>query len=179
MAEAATLARPYANAAFDVAKAHQRLAQWSRMLALLAAAVATREVAALIGDPALASEVKAHRLAEALRGELDDRGRRFVQALAAYQRLGLLPEVARQFEARKAAAEAVLEVELVAATELTAQQRESFSAALARRFDQAVNLAVAVDATLLGGAVVRAGDTVIDGSVRGRLARLAGALQHG
>ena len=179
MPEAATLARPYANAAFDVAKAHQRLAQWSRMLALLAAAVASREAAALIGDPSLASEVKAHRLAEALRGELDERGRRFVQVLAANKRLPLLAEVARQFEARKAAAEAVLEVEVVAATELSAQQRESFSAALARRFGQAVSLSARVDATLLGGAVVYAGDTVIDGSVRGRLARLAGALQGG
>ena len=179
MAEAATLARPYANAAFDVAKAHERLAQWSRTLALLAAAVATREAAALIGDPSLASEAKAHRLAEALRGELDERGRRFVQVLAANKRLPLLPEVARQFEARKAAAEAVLEVEVVAATELSAQQRESFSAALARRFGQAVSLSARVDATLLGGAVVYAGDTVIDGSVRGRLARLAGALQGG
>ena len=179
MAEAATLARPYANAAFDVARAHERLAQWSRMLALLAAAVATREAAALIGDPSLASEVKAHRLAEALRGELDDHGRRFVQVLAANKRLPLLPEVARQFEARKAAAEAVLEVEVVAATELSAQQREGFSAALARRFGQAVNLSASLDASLLGGAVVRAGDTVIDGSVRGRLGRLAGALQGG
>lgn len=179
MAEAATLARPYANAAFDVATAHEGLARWSRMLALLAAAVATREVAALIGDPALASEVKAHRLAEAMRGELDDRGRRFVQVLAAYERLALLPEVARQFEARKAAAEAVLEVEVVAATELSEQQRESFRAALARRFEQAVNLAVKVDEKLLGGAIVRAGDTVIDGSVRGRLVRLTAALQRG
>lgn len=179
MAELATLARPYANAAFGIAEAQRRLPQWSRMLALLAAAAATGEVAALIGTPALASEVKAHRLAEALRGELDDRARRFVRVLAEYQRLALLPEIARQFEARKAAAENVLDVEVAAAVELTEQQQADYAAALARRFGREVSLSVTVDETLIGGALVRAGDTVIDGSVRGRLARLVEALQHG
>lgn len=179
MAQTATLARPYANAAFDVAKSHGRLAEWSRMLTLLAAAVATTEVEALIGDPALGGEVKAHKLAEALRGELDDRARRFVLALAIYQRLALLPEVARQFEAMKAAAENVLEVEVVAAVALAEAQRERFAEVLARRFGRDVNLAVTVDETIIGGAIVRAGDTVIDGSVRGRLARLAAALKRG
>lgn len=179
MAQTATLARPYANAAFDVAKSHGRLAEWSRMLTLLAAAVATTEVEALIGDPALGGEVKAHKLAEALRGELDDRARRFVRALAIYQRLALLPEVARQFEAMKAAAENVLEVEVVAAVALAEAQRERFAEVLARRFGRDVNLAVTVDETIIGGAIVRAGDTVIDGSVRGRLARLATALKRG
>lgn len=179
MAQTATLARPYANAAFDVAKAHGRLAEWSRMLALLAAAVATAEVEALIGDPSLGGEVKAHKLAQALQGELDDRGRRFVLALALYQRLALLPEVARQFEVMKAAAENVLEVEIVAAVALAEPQRERFAQALARRFGQEVQLAVTVDETILGGAIVRAGDTVIDGSVRGRLMRLAASLRRG
>ena len=179
MAQTATLARPYANAAFDVAKSHGRLAEWSRMLTLLAAAAATTEVEALIGDPALGGEVKAHKLAEALRGELDDRARRFVLALAIYQRLALLPEVARQFEAMKAAAENVLEVEVVAAVALAEAQREQFAEVLARRFGRDVNLAVTVDETIIGGAIVRAGDTVIDGSVRGRLARLAAALKRG
>lgn len=179
MAQTATLARPYANAAFDIAKTHGRLAEWSRMLTFLAAAAATAEVAALIADPALGGVVKAHKLAQALGDELDDRGRRFVQALALYQRLALLPEVARQFEAMKAAAENVLEVEIVTAVALTAPQRERFAEALARRFKQDVNLAVTVDETIIGGAVVRAGDTVIDGSVRGRLARLAAALRRG
>ena len=111
--------------------------------------------------------------------ELDDRGRRFVHVLAENKRLDLLPEIAAQYEARKAAAEQVLEVEVTAAVELTDALRQTYAEALAARFERNVNVAVSVDPGLLGGAVVRAGDTVIDGSVRGRLGRLVNALQHG
>ncbi len=176
MAETATLARPYANAAFDLAKERTRLPQWSRMLRLLAATVATAEAQALIGAPALPGEAKAHKLIDLLGDELDDGGRRFVHVLAENKRLELLPQIAEQYEVRKAEAEKVLEVEVVAAVELTDAQREAYAAALAARFAQEVEVTVAVDPKLIGGAIVRAGDTVVDGSVRGRLARLAGAL---
>ena len=179
MAETATLARPYANAAFDLAKAADRLPHWSRMLGLLAGAADNEDVQALFAAPELASEVKAHRLIGLLSQELDDRGRRFVHVLAENKRLDLLPEIAAQYEVRKAAAEQVLEVEVTAAVELTDALREAYAEALAARFERNVNVAVTVDPALLGGAVVRAGDTVIDGSVRGRLGRLVHALQHG
>ena len=178
MAEVATLARPYASAAFDLAKAADRLPQWSRMLGVLAAATKTNEVQALIRVPSLDSEVKAHQLADLLRDQLDDRGRRFVQVLAANNRLELLPEIAVQFDERKAEAERVLEVEVVAAVELTPEQEEAYTQALQRRFDQQVQVVVTVDPKLVGGALVRAGDTVIDASVRGRLSRLVAALQR-
>lgn len=178
MAEIATLARPYANAAFDLAKTGDRLSRWSRTLAVLAAAVETREVRALIGTPALGSEVKAHRLIDLMDSELDARERRFVHVLAANKRLELLPEIATQFEARKAEAERVLDVEIVAAVELADEQRNAYTQALRKRFQQEVQVTVQVDPNLVGGAVVRAGDTVIDGSVRGRLSRLVDALQR-
>lgn len=179
MAEIATLARPYANAAFDIAKAAGALPQWSRMLRLLAAAAATSEVQALIAEPSLASEVKAHQLIGLLADELDERGRRFVHVLAENKRLELLGQIAEQYEVRKAEAERVLDVEVTAAVELTEAQRQAYADALAARFEQEVDVAVVVDPTLIGGAVVRAGDTVIDGSVRGRLGRLVNAMQHG
>ena len=178
MAELATLARPYANAAFDLAKGADRLELWSRMLAVLAAAAQTEEIEELIAAPALTDEVKAHQLIEVASDHLDDRGRRLVHVLAANKRLDLLPEIATQFEVRKAEAEEVVDVEISAAIELTEAQVDAYAQALKRRFDQEVEVTTVVDPRLLGGAVVRAGDTVIDGSLRGRLARLGETLLH-
>ena len=178
MAETATLARPYANAAFALAKSLDRLEKWSRMLGLLAGAAGTEKVRALLGAATVSGDVKAGQLLEVAGDELDDRGRRFVHVLADNGRLDLLPEVARQYEERKAEAERVLDVEISAAVELTGEQRQTFAAALAKRFEQEVDVTTAVDANVVGGAVIRAGDTVIDGSVRGRLTRLIGALQR-
>ena len=178
MAELATLARPYANAAFDLAKGIDRLDQWARMLGVLAATAQTDGIEALINAPALADEVKAHQLIEVASEQLDDRGRRFVQVLAANKRLDLLPEIATQFEVRKAEAEQVVDVEIHAAVPLTAAQVDAYAQALKRRFEQEVDVTTVVDSRLLGGAVVYAGDTVIDGSLRGRLARLGEALLH-
>lgn len=178
MAELATLARPYAKAAFDLARSADRLDRWSRMLGLLSAAAQTPEAKALIGTPALPSEAKAHRLIDIVRDDLDDSGRRFVLVLADNKRLELLPEIAEQFEARKAEAEQILDVEIAAAVGLSETQMNDYAEALERRFSQQVNLSVAVDPGLVGGAVIRAGDTVIDGSVRGRLTRLVEALQR-
>ena len=178
MAELATLARPYANAAFDLARSDDRLDRWSRMLAVLSATAGTPEARALIGSPSLPSEAKAHRLFDIVRDEVDDRGRRFLHVLADNKRLELLPEIAEQFEARKAEAEQVLDVEIASAVELTDAQRNDYAEALQRRFSQEVNVTTVVDPALVGGAVIRAGDTVINGSVRGRLTRLIEALQR-
>lgn len=178
MAELATLARPYAKAAFDLARSADRLERWSRMLALLSAAAQTAEAKALIGTPTLPGEAKAHRLIGIVRDDLDDGGRRFVLVLADNKRLELLPEIAEQFEARKAQAEQILDVEIAAAVGLSETQMNDYAEALERRFSQQVNVSVTVDPSLVGGAVIRAGDTVIDGSVRFRLTRLVEALQR-
>ena len=114
--------------------------------------------------------------ATSVRDALDDRGRRFVYVLADNKRLDLLPEIAAQFETRKAEAERVLDVEITAAVTLSEAQVNVYTEALRRRFGQQVHVTAGVDAALVGGAVIRAGDTVIDGSVRGRLARLMDAL---
>ncbi|MDE0423080.1 MAG: F0F1 ATP synthase subunit delta [Gammaproteobacteria bacterium] len=178
MAEIATLARPYANAVFDLARSAGRMTQWSPMLGLLARAVETDEVKDLVALPSLAPAVKARRLVELVREEIDDHCRRFVNVLADNHRLELLPEIAAQFEALKAEAEKTLDVEITAAVGLTDRQVDAYSTALRERFDQEVSVKVEVDPGLVGGAVVRAGDTVIDGSVRGRLTRLIESLQR-
>ena len=179
MAEIATIARPYANAVFALAKQRDELPKWSRTLGLLSAAVSTDQVQALVNTPTLSTEVKAHQLVKVAGEELDLGSRRFVHVLAENGRLDLLGEIASQFEALKANAERTLDVEIAAAVELSAGQRAAFAHALRQRFDQEVQVEAVVDAKLIGGAVVRAGDTVIDGSVRGRLVRLVDALQRG
>ncbi len=178
MAEIATLARPYANAVFDLARSGGRMTEWSPMLGLLARAVETDEVKELVALPSLAPAVKAHRLVDLVREEIDERCRRFVSVLADNHRLELLPEIAAQFEALKAEAEKTLDVEIAAAVELTDRQVDAYAAALQKRFDQKVDVKVEVDPGLVGGAVIRAGDTVIDGSLRGRLTRLVESLQR-
>ena len=178
MAEVATLARPYANAVFDLARSLDRMAEWSPMLGLLARAAQTKEVRALIAAPSLTGAAKAHQLVDVVRDEVDDRCRRFVHVLADNHRLDLLPEISAQYEVLKAEAEKILDVHITAAVELTDTQVDAYAAALRRRFDQDVNVSVSVDASLVGGAIVRAGDTVVDGSVRGRLSRLVESLQR-
>ena len=178
MAELATLARPYGNAVFAMAKSSGALAQWSRLLRLLGAAVSEPQVRSLIDAPSLAAEVKAHQLVELCGEDLGDLGRRFLRVLAGHGRLPLLAEVRNRFEALKAAEERTLDVEVRCARPLTDAQAGRLRAALNGRFHKEVQLASTVDETLLGGAVIRAGDLVIDGSVRGRLNRLTESLSR-
>ncbi len=176
MAELATLARPYANAAFDIAKGDSQLDAWSRMLALLGQAANTDAVQRLLESPELEDGAKALKLGELFREELNDRGKRFLQVLADNKRLPLLPEIAEQFEVRRAEEEQVLDVEIIAAYPLTADQESKLGAALGRKYGREINLSSRVDDTLIGGAIIRAGDTVIDGSVQGRLQKLKETL---
>ncbi|MGE0625115.1 MAG: F0F1 ATP synthase subunit delta [Pseudomonadales bacterium] len=178
MAELATLARPYANAVFEVAKAGNELDVWSRMLALLAAAVRNPTVQLLLADPEIEEEQKAYRLSAICGEELNERGRRFVQVLAANKRLALLPDVSELFEALRAEEQSTLDVKVISAYALSDAETEKLKSALARRFQREVNMTSDVDASLIGGAVIRAGDTVIDGSVRGKLSKLAENIQR-
>ena len=176
MAELATLARPYANAAFSLALANGALPQWSRRLGVLAAVAEDERVRTLLEAPEIPAEQKARTLAETCDDEMDEQGRNFLLALAHNGRLALLAEIFDRFEALKAAAEKSLDVEVTSAFPLEETQAERLKAALQTRFGKEVRLEINVDSALLGGAVVRAGDTVIDGSVRGRLDKLADSL---
>ena len=176
MAELATLARPYGNAVFASAKSASALPRWSRLLSVLGAAVGEPRVRALIDSPEIAAPVKAQRLAELCGDDIDAAGRQFLQVLSANGRLALLDEIQGRFEELKGQEERTLDVEVRSARPLSDAQAETLRAALQRRFDKTVSLTSAVDGELLGGAVIRAGDVVIDGSVRGRLAKLQGAL---
>ena len=174
--ELATLARPYAIAAFKAAKESNKLSAWSGMLSILSSASQHERVSMLLESPDLPAEVKAHRLAEVCGDELDSSAKLFLQALAEHNRLPLLPEVLTQFEELKAKEEESIDVEVLSAFELTETQVEEIKSTLNKRFDKQINIESSVDKTLIGGAIIRAGDLVIDGSARGKLARLADTL---
>ncbi len=172
------IARPYAAAAFELASARGQRAQWSDMLALLAHVAADERVARALRDPRLSRAERAD-LVLAIAGEhLDDGGRNLVRLMAANGRLPALPQVAQRYAALRADAEGRVDAWVTAATELDEQQRERISESLKKRLDREISLHCDVDASLIGGAVIRAGDLVIDGSLKGRLDRLASRLAH-
>jgi F-type H+-transporting ATPase subunit delta len=178
MAEQATLARPYSKAVFELAKSQHRLDAWSRVLELFAAVAAAPAVQQLLDSPELPDAVKAERLIRVCGDDVDDRGRALINLLAANKRLDLIGDLREQFEELKAQEERVLDVEVVSAFPLSDEQSGMLRDALQRKFEREVNLTSRVDTALVGGALIRAGDTVIDGSVRGRLAKLVETLQR-
>ena len=172
MAELATIARPYANAVFGLAKRDSQLAPWSRMLGTLASASRHPNVRMLLDSPDLPANAKAFRLADICGDEIDDRGRKFLLALADNDRLDVLSEVYQQFEALRAEEEKSLDVEVISAYPLSAEQEARIASALRAKFNKDIAISATVDSTLIGGALIRAGDVVIDGTVRGKLAKL-------
>ena len=177
MSELSTLARPYAEAAFRLAQGENDLAGWSSRIATLAAIVSDARVSALIADPAVSAERVAALIVEVAGGGLGERGANFVKVLAENDRLAVLPEIAAQYEALKANAEGTLEATITSAQELSQAQIDDLVAGLKAKFNRAVNVHTAVDPELIGGAVIAIGDQVMDGSVKGRLQKMAFALQ--
>lgn len=177
MAELTTLARPYAKAAFEYAQAHQQLANWSAMLGLAAAVSQDATVQRVLTAPRLTSTDKATTFIEVCGDKFDAKVQNFIQALAENNRLALLPQIADQFELLKAEQEKSVDVDVTSAFALNAEQQDKLAKVLSARLGREVRLHAAEDASLIGGVVIRAGDLVIDGSVRGKIAKLAEALK--
>lgn len=176
MAELHTLARPYAKAAFELARDAKALGQWSQTLKTLAAAVGDAQVAALLGNPRLSRGDVAAVLITALGDKLDGQARNFVQLLAENGRLPTLGAIAEEYEALRAQAEQRVEVEITTATAVGEAQQQALLAALRKRLARELEVSWKTDASLVAGAVIRAGDLVIDGSVAGELAQLRQAV---
>jgi F-type H+-transporting ATPase subunit delta len=173
MAEKSTIARPYAKALFELAFEQKALGAWSETLARFAEVVSDERVKPLLISPHV-TPVELAELFIAIGGPgLGEYGKNFVHTLATNRRLGFLPEIAAMFEKLKAESENTADVTVVSAAPLDAEQQRKYAAALEKRLKRDVRLHVEVDPKLLGGAVLRADDLVIDGSLRGRLARLA------
>ncbi len=175
MAQAITLARPYARAAFEAAQAAGTLDSWSQALAFAAAVAGDPQVVALAGDPRVTS---AQRVALHVPDGMgaDTPFTRFLTELAERGRLVLLPEVAALFAALYREAQSRLLVHVTSAIALDATQAEQLRTSLQRRFKRDIALETQVDPALLAGVIVDTGSEVIDGSARGRLSRLASAL---
>jgi F-type H+-transporting ATPase subunit delta len=176
MADLSTLARPYAKAAFELARDAKRFKEWGEALDALAAAVKSPEIAGLIGHPALFKGDLADVLSKALSGTLGEEGRSLVRLLVENNRLKAAPFIAEQFEALRAEAESRIDVEITSATAIPPAQQEKLADAVSKRLQRDVVVEWKTDESLVAGAVIRAGDLVIDGSVKGELEKLRTAL---
>lgn len=178
MSEKSTLARPYAEAAFNLARQHQALQPWSAMLKLAAGVAGDPQMAALLGNPKLARERVTQMFLGVCGSALDSYGTNFIRVLRANGRLALLPEIAAQFELLKAEVEGRVDAEVTSAFALTPEQIQSITAGLKRKLGRDVSVVGKVDESLVGGMVIRAGDLVIDGSVHGQLRALTSHLNR-
>ena len=177
MAEPSTIARPYAEAAFRLADAGGKLAEWSVALANLAAVAADARVRAAVGDPNLSAAKVAGLFISILSGKLTGEAENFVRVLAENGRLDVLEEIRTQYEALKNAREGVVEAEVYTAFDMDAAQTADLVARLEKKTGRKVRAKVSVDKSLIGGVKVVIGDQVIDGSARAQLAALENALK--
>ena len=183
MADNNTIARPYAQAIFELANESGELATWSEALAAAAQLLADGQVVAYLGNPEFSNEQRLEFLtglfadagAKTLAGE-DSKGTNFLKLLLEYRRAAVLPEIAEHFEALKAEIENIVEVTVTSASPISKKQQDTISKALREQLGRDVTIETEIDENLIGGAVIRAGDVVIDGSLRARLEGLATAL---
>lgn len=175
MAESITIARPYASAVFAIAQEKGDMQTWSELLAVLAQCAENSDVQEVLDNPKVSDEQAVSFLAD-ITGELSADARGFLLLLAENNRLMLLPEIAELYEQLRADAEQKLFADVITAKPLTDEQKSKIAAALKKRLGKEVTLSESVDESLLGGAIIRAGDLVIDGSALGKLNRLASAI---
>ena len=176
MSEAITAARPYAQAAFEEAQKLNELKAWSDLLGALGAVAADEQVKSVITNPRVTRAQAEALLAELGGGQLTAQQRNFIKVLVENQRAILLPEIAAAYEVLRADAEKSVDVVVASAFELEEAQKQKIATALKARFGREIKLSCQIDRALLGGVVIRAGDKVIDGSARTRLAEMAQAL---
>jgi len=176
MAELSTLARPYAKAAFQAAVDAGDLQVWSNMLAVASQVTANEAIDEVLTNPSLSGQQQAQTLIDVCGDELNESGQNLIHVLAEHKRLALLPHILEQFEHLKAEQEKVVDVEITSAFDVTDATKQKLTQALKAKLDKDVRVTTTVDSSLVGGAIIRAGDMVIDGTVRGKLAKLAEAM---
>ena len=176
MSSMTTLARPYAKASFELANSDCNLAAWDDMLSAAAVITADEGMANWLQSPHSTAEKAVEIIVEAMGGKVDSRFQGYLGVLADNDRLSLCGEISRMFKHLRADAERRLQVRVVSATALQEADIVRMKSALAKRFDREITLSNEVDADVLGGAIIYAGDQVIDGSLLGRLKRLEASL---
>lgn len=171
-----TLARPYARAAFETALDHNALAAWEGMLNSAAAMVQQDAVVRLLNSPDMTSKQLATLFCDVLARVLNPEMTHFIQLLAENKRLPILPDIAALFTALRMRHDEAIQVQLISAAAIDEALQQQFIKSLTKRLQKKVMLACEVDASLLGGAIIKASDWVFDGSIRGKLNRLLESL---
>jgi len=177
MAEISTIARPYAVAAFNLAKEKKALQEWSEMLGFLAQVSQDERMHTFINDSKVSDEDREKSLIEISAKRFNQYGENLIKLLIEYKRLNLLPEISAAFEALKATDEGTLEAEIIVASKPTDKEVDSLVKSLEKKFNKKIDAKVTIDEAIMGGTKVIVGDTVIDASVREQLKNLAYALK--
>ncbi|MBT4147455.1 MAG: F0F1 ATP synthase subunit delta [Gammaproteobacteria bacterium] len=173
MSELATLARPYAEAVFKRAKELGNSQEWSDNLALLYAIIQDESLAAIVNNPRVEEDRLTALLQEICQDQLTGEANNFLKLLIENGRLKLAPQIAELFEKYKAEDEGYVDVDVITAYALTKVEKKSFATSLEKKLNKKVNITASIDKTLIGGYLVKAGDSVIDGSISGQLQQLA------
>ena len=176
MLETSTIARPYATAVFELAQETGRVEEWSAMLGLLGLVASDKDMRQLITNPKVSRQQLQDLVLDVCGDGLSGPGRNLVKVLVQAGRLQYTAAIKDQYEQMRAAAEGKVEVEVVTAYPLDRQQQDSIAGMISGRLGKQVNIRTSVDESLIGGAVIRAGDSIIDASLRGRLAELRNEL---
>lgn len=178
MSEEVVIARPYAKAVFDLAYRYKTFSEWTSLLKVLSIIASDTSIIALIKNPRVSDVQVVDVMAKICQESkvMTPQGRNFLSVLAKNHRLTVLPKIADLYEKLLAAFEKIIDVEVSSTYPITDKQQEKLARALEKKFDRKVLMHFAEDHSLLGGAVIRVGDYVIDGSVRGKLLRLSNHL---
>jgi len=172
MLEKATIARPYANAAFDQAIEEGKLGEWSSMLNLLSIIVSDENMRGVINNPKLSSEQLHQFIADICGDKLSKTANNFTKVLVDAERIGLAAEIFDLFEQKRAAVEGISEVDVISAYALDDAQINAISGSISKRLSKKIDINTKEDIDLIGGVIIRVGDSVVDASLRGRLKEL-------
>lgn len=176
MSELSTLARPYAEAVFKRAVETKKESNWSDMLGFLSLVVVDKDLAGIISNPKVSQEKLTELMVDIGQEQLKQEGINFLKLLIQNGRLALAPLIADQYESYKADHEGYVDVEVSGAYSLTKEDQKRFSKVLEEKLGKKVNITTSIDKSLIGGFLARAGDKVIDGSLKGQLQQLAKKL---
>ena len=176
MSDFTTAARPYANAVYDTAHENNALDSWSDALANLANVISDSQMSTLLDDPELGKIQKGELVIQVLGDKLTQQQQNLVKLMAENGRLKLMPDVVAQFEVARAKAENKIEAEVISAFELSAEQTNELVNTLKNKLGCDITLTATVDESLIGGVVIKAGDTIIDASMKSQLDSLALSL---
>jgi F-type H+-transporting ATPase subunit delta len=177
MSELSTLARPYAAAVFKRASESSAAEQWSEMLSFIATVVGDKDVSSIIENPKVGQNRLAQLLLDICHGQLNEEGENFLKILIQNDRLTLAPQISKLYETHKADAEGYVDVDVTTAYSFTKEEQKKFTSALEKTLAKKVRISVNVDKSLIGGFLAKAGDRVIDGSIKGRLQQMQKTLK--